>query len=67
VTNNIVEEIEEARRLLYVGMTRARERLVLTRVEKRWSQDSGASSLLDEMGLRPLDLRDPNLRPALLG
>src|SRR6266568_4904424 len=26
-------EIEEARRLLYVGMTRARERLVLTRVE----------------------------------
>jgi len=66
VTNNIVEEIEEARRLLYVGMTRARERLVLTRVEKRWNQPSGGSSLLEEMGLRPLDLRDPNLRPALL-
>lgn len=69
-TNNVVEEIEEARRLLYVGMTRARERLVLTRVEKRWSQDAGGSSLLAEMGLRaggPLDLRDPNLRPALLG
>jgi len=49
-----------------VGMTRARERLVLTRVEKRWNQPSGGSSLLEEMGLRPLDLRDPNLRPALL-
>jgi superfamily I DNA/RNA helicase len=66
-TNNITEEIEEARRLLYVGMTRARARLVLTRVERRWGQDSGGSSLLEEMGLRPLDLRDPNLRPALLG
>jgi superfamily I DNA/RNA helicase len=66
-TNNITEEIEESRRLLYVGMTRARERLVLTRVERRWGQDAGGSSLLDEMGLRPLDLRDPNLRPALLG
>jgi superfamily I DNA/RNA helicase len=68
-TNNITEEIEESRRLLYVGMTRARERLVLTRVEKRWGQDSGGSSLLEEMGLRPrpLNLRDPNLRPALLG
>jgi len=50
-TNHIVEEIEEARRLLYVGMTRARERLVLTRVERRWNQDTGGSSLLEEMGL----------------
>ena len=50
-TNNIVEEIEEARRLLYVGMTRARERLVLTRVERRLNQDTGGSSLLEEMGL----------------
>jgi len=50
-TNSIVEEIEEARRLLYVGMTRAQERLVLTRVERRWNQDTGGSSLLEEMGL----------------
>jgi DNA polymerase III epsilon subunit family exonuclease len=50
-TNNIVEEIEEARRLLYVGMTRARERLVLTRVARRMNQDTGGSSLLEEMGL----------------
>src|SRR6184192_3526041 len=44
-------EIEEARRLLYVGMTRARERLVLTRVERRFGMEAGGSSFLDEMGL----------------
>src|SRR5437899_274940 len=44
-------EIEEARRLLYVGMTRARERLVLTRVERRFGRDAGGSSFLEEMGL----------------
>lgn len=50
-TNNIKDEIEEARRLLYVGMTRAKDRLVLTRVERRWGKDAGGSSLLEEMGL----------------
>ena len=50
-TNSIVEEIEEARRLLYVGMTRARARLILTRAERRFGQDAGGSSLLEEMGL----------------
>jgi len=44
-------EIEEARRLVYVGMTRARERLVLTRVERRFGMESGGSSFLEEMGL----------------
>ena len=44
-------EIEEARRLLYVGMTRARERLVLTRVERRSGMDAGGSTFLEEMGL----------------
>ena len=44
-------EIEEARRLLYVGMTRARERLVLTRVERRFGMDAGGGSFLEEMGL----------------
>src|SRR5213076_2692052 len=44
-------EIQEARRLLYVGMTRARERLVLTRVERRFGMDAGGSSFLEEMGL----------------
>src|SRR6266699_2081245 len=44
-------EIQEARRLLYVGMTRARERLVLTRVERRFGMDAGGSSFLEEIGL----------------
>ena len=66
-TNNITDEIEEARRLLYVGMTRARERLVLTRVQRRFGRETGGSSFLEEMRLRTLDLRDPKLRPALLG
>ncbi len=44
-------EIEEARRLLYVGMTRARERLVLTRVERRSGMEAGGSTFLEEMGL----------------
>ena len=61
------DEVEEARRLLYVGMTRARERLVLTRVQRRFGRETGGSSFLEEMRLRTLDLRDPKLRPALLG
>jgi len=52
-TNNIKDEIEEARRLLYVGMTRARERLVLTRVERRFGRDAGGSAFLEEMQLIP--------------
>ena len=44
-------EIEEARRLVYVGMTRARDRLVLTRVERRFGMEAGGSSFLEEMGL----------------
>src|SRR5206468_117533 len=44
MTEHRQAEIEEARRLLYVGMTRARERLVLTRVERRFGMDAGGSS-----------------------
>jgi len=51
MTEHRQAEIEEARRLLYVGMTRARERLVLTRVERRFGMDAGGSSFLEEMGL----------------
>ena len=50
-TDGLQDEIEEARRLLYVGMTRARDRLVLTRVEQRFGRDSGGSQLLEEMAL----------------
>ncbi len=46
-------EIEEARRLLYVGMTRTKERLVLTRVEARQGKPTGRHRFLDEMGLVP--------------
>jgi len=60
------DEMEEARRLLYVGMTRACDRLVLTRVARRFGRDAGGSTFLDEMRLGTRDLRDPNLRPALL-
>jgi superfamily I DNA/RNA helicase len=46
-------EIEEARRLLYVGMTRAKDRLVLTRVDVRSGQPTGGHRFLDEIGLKP--------------
>jgi len=55
VTNNIQDEIEEARRLLYVGMTRARDRLTLTRAVRRFGRDTGGSSFLEEMGLLARD------------
>lgn len=48
-----VRETEEARRLLYVGMTRAKDRLVLTRVEQRFGKAAGGSLFLDEMGVQP--------------
>ncbi len=46
-------EMEEARRLLYVGMTRAKERLVLTRADMRGGKPTGGHRFLDEMGLAP--------------
>jgi superfamily I DNA/RNA helicase len=51
VKNHREDEIQEARRLLYVGMTRARDRLILTRVNRRFGQDAGGSKLLEEMRL----------------
>jgi len=48
-----LEEIREARRLLYVGMTRARDRLVLTRVDVRRGKEAGGQRFLDEMGVLP--------------
>jgi superfamily I DNA/RNA helicase len=46
-------ELEEARRLLYVGMTRTKDRLILTRVEARGGKPTGRHRFLDEMGLVP--------------
>jgi DNA polymerase III epsilon subunit family exonuclease len=53
VIDNREAEIQEARRLLYVGMTRARDRLILTRADQRGGRPSGANRFLDEMGLIP--------------
>ena len=46
-------EVEEARRLLYVGMTRAKDRLVLSRAAVRRGNQTGGHRFLDEMGLVP--------------
>ena len=48
---DVEHAVQEARRLLYVGMTRARERLVLTRVDRRAGRPAGGSRFLEEMGL----------------
>jgi DNA polymerase III epsilon subunit family exonuclease len=56
--DNRDDEIQEARRLLYVGMTRARDRLVLTRADRRFGMESGASGFLEEMGLAPFSVRE---------
>jgi DNA helicase-2/ATP-dependent DNA helicase PcrA len=45
------DELEESRRLLYVGMTRAKDRLVLTRVQARAGKPTGGHRFMDEMGL----------------
>jgi DNA polymerase III epsilon subunit family exonuclease len=47
------EELQEARRLLYVGMTRAKDRLVLTRAERRKDLPTGGFRFLTEMGFTP--------------
>ena len=51
LANQRLGEIEEARRLLYVGMTRAKDRLVMTRATVRRGAPAGDSGFLAEMGL----------------
>ncbi len=43
--------LQEARRLLYVGMTRAKDRLVLTRAVQREGRPTGGDLFLQEAGL----------------
>jgi DNA helicase-2/ATP-dependent DNA helicase PcrA len=45
------DDIPEARRLLYVAMTRAKDRLTLTWCKERGGKPSGGTMFLDEMGL----------------
>ena len=49
----MAHEVEEGRRLLYVGMTRTIDRLVLTYCAKRADKAAGGHRFLDEMGLVP--------------
>jgi len=51
------KEIQEARRLLYVGMTRAKDRLVLTRAERREGRSTGGDLFLCDAGLVALSPR----------
>jgi DNA polymerase III epsilon subunit family exonuclease len=48
---DVEDQIQEARRLLYVGMTRAQDRLVLTRADRRFGFPTGGSLFLVEAGL----------------
>jgi superfamily I DNA/RNA helicase/DNA polymerase III epsilon subunit-like protein len=54
-----LDEIQEARRLLYVGMTRAKDRLVLTRAAQRGGRPSVGALFLREAGLEPVPLTAP--------
>jgi len=53
------EEIREARRLLYVGMTRAKQRLVLTHSEQRGGYRAQGHLFITEAGLVLEDLGIP--------
>jgi superfamily I DNA/RNA helicase/inhibitor of KinA sporulation pathway (predicted exonuclease) len=46
-----VEDVEEGRRLLYVGMTRTEERLVLTLAARRKDRERSDHTFVAEMGL----------------
>jgi DNA polymerase III epsilon subunit family exonuclease len=62
--DRIQHEIEEARRLLYVAMTRARDRLVLTRAEVRNTRPSGGRMFLDEIGIATVRVTEAQSSPS---
>ncbi len=51
ITDRMTDAMAEARRVLYVGMTRAEDRLVLTRADVRDGRPTGGSLFLQEMGM----------------
>jgi DNA helicase-2/ATP-dependent DNA helicase PcrA len=57
-----MEDLEEERRLFYVGMTRAKERLFLSRAEKRYTFGVGRANLpsrfLDEIPMELIHLEE---------
>ena len=62
IQEDLHDEIQEGRRLLYVGMTRAKDRLVLTRADRRFGLPSGGSLFLIEAGWRPSDFGTPHAK-----
>ena len=56
-------ELEEQRRLLYVGMTRAMDLLTLTRARRRQERDLKASQFWHELGLPPDPEGESDSRP----
>ena len=61
-SGELEEEIQEARRLLYVGMTRAKDRLVLTRAERREGRAIGRRPV-PHRGRPPLLMRSHSILP----
>jgi DNA helicase-2/ATP-dependent DNA helicase PcrA len=62
LSSNKLEELAEERRLFYVGLTRAKDRLFLS-----WTEKAKPSRFLNELGLpeaRPMSLPDIEPRPA---
>jgi DNA helicase-2/ATP-dependent DNA helicase PcrA len=61
-----IEDMEEERRLFYVGMTRAKERLFLSRAEKRSTFSAGRANLpsrfLDELPLELIQFEEKERR-----
>ena len=61
------EELEEERRLFYVGVTRAEDRLFVTHTDRRWRYGSEmraeASSFLSELPEGPVEYRSMTARP----
>ena len=47
-------DVEEARRLMYVGITRTKDKLVFTRVNERNGKPCGGHRFLEEMSLAPV-------------
>ena len=58
LAENREQEVQEARRLLYVGMTRAKDRLILTRAGLRGGRPTGGEMLLREAELRARPIRE---------
>jgi DNA polymerase III epsilon subunit-like protein len=59
ITEGRDDEIREARRLLYVAMTRAKDRLVLTHCRSRGGRPSGGTRFLQDMGLQTQTASEP--------